>query len=137
MIYMLTAVCAVLLFPGCSSREVLVTKAVDLGFKIERVTGSKVIFSVNPTNEDACYIYCCVSEGHPQFELSDLEAARNYIAYVEGLSEQWPEGKEPIGGFPDNFCYRGSRKLKLDFGNYGAHAVGCVRFILTTYKDLP
>ena len=27
--------------------------------------------------------------------------------------------------------------IKLDFGNYGAHAMGCVRFILTTYKDLP
>lgn len=27
--------------------------------------------------------------------------------------------------------------LRLDFGNYGRHATGCVRFILTTYKDLP
>ena len=27
--------------------------------------------------------------------------------------------------------------IRLDFGNYGAHANGCVRFILTTYKDLP
>ena len=27
--------------------------------------------------------------------------------------------------------------LRLDFGHYGAHPLGCVRFILTVYKDLP
>ncbi len=27
--------------------------------------------------------------------------------------------------------------VKLDFGDYGQHAMGCVRFILTAYKDLP
>lgn len=27
--------------------------------------------------------------------------------------------------------------LRYDFGNYGKHAMGCVRFILTAYKDLP
>jgi pimeloyl-ACP methyl ester carboxylesterase len=27
--------------------------------------------------------------------------------------------------------------LRLDFGNYGPHAVACVRFIFTVYKDLP
>lgn len=27
--------------------------------------------------------------------------------------------------------------LRYDFGNYGKHAMGCIRFILTAYKDLP
>ena len=27
--------------------------------------------------------------------------------------------------------------VRIDFGDYGAHPVGCVRFILTAYKDLP
>jgi len=27
--------------------------------------------------------------------------------------------------------------IRFDFGDYGQHAMGCVRFILTVYKDLP
>ena len=27
--------------------------------------------------------------------------------------------------------------IHKDFGDYGKHAMGCVRFILTAYKDLP
>ena len=30
-----------------------------------------------------------------------------------------------------------SRDIRIDFGNYGKHATGCVRFILTAYNDLP
>ena len=27
--------------------------------------------------------------------------------------------------------------VRYDFGDYGTHAMGCIRFILTVYKDLP
>ena len=27
--------------------------------------------------------------------------------------------------------------VRYDFGDYGTHATGCIRFILTVYKDLP
>lgn len=30
-----------------------------------------------------------------------------------------------------------NNNIHLDFGNYGSHPMGCVRFILTVYKDLP
>lgn len=29
------------------------------------------------------------------------------------------------------------RDIRYDFGDYGKHSVGCIRFILTAYKDLP
>jgi hypothetical protein len=29
------------------------------------------------------------------------------------------------------------RDVRFDFGDYGKHGMGCVRFILTVYKDLP
>ncbi len=109
----LTAACAVLLFLGCSSREVLVTKAVDLGFEIEQVTGTKIIFTVNPDNQDASYIFCCIPEEHPDYELSDRDAALHHLDYLNRVSEKMTGGEVALS-FSDNFCYRGSRRLKID-----------------------
>jgi len=33
--------------------------------------------------------------------------------------------------------YFKGRNIRYDFGDYGLHAMGCIRFILTVYKDLP
>ena len=114
LLLILTAAFAALLLPGCSSREVLVTKAVDLELKIESVTGTKVIFSIKPDNEDATYIFCCILEDQPQFEQTDKEVAEDYIAYLEAMTEQMPRGQEQIGSFSDFGCYRGTRKLKIE-----------------------
>ena len=34
-------------------------------------------------------------------------------------------------------AYFKGRDIRYDFGDYGKHALGCIRFILTAYKDLP
>lgn len=41
-----------------------------------------------------------------------------------------------INGLNAEFAFKG-RDVRVDFGNYGVHAMGCVRFILTAYKDMP
>lgn len=108
------AVCAVLLLPGCNSREVLVTKAVNLGFRIGKVTGTKVYFSTHPDNQDATYIFFCHSEEHPLYNETDSYAARERIRYLEEVTDLIEQDEKSIGGsFADYFCYRGSRTLKI------------------------
>lgn len=34
-------------------------------------------------------------------------------------------------------AYFKGRDMRIDFGDYGSHGMGCVRFIMTVYKDLP
>ena len=121
MIHILTAALAALPLLGCTAREVLVTQAVDLELKIEEVTGTKVVFSITPSNENASYIFFSLSEHHPDFGLPDKEAAQEYLDYLQGLSEERPSpnqnvrptDQEPIGSFSDIYCYHGRRKTKL------------------------
>ena len=111
----LAAVCAALLLPGCTAREVLVTKAVSLGLEIENVTGSKVAFSITPGNENASYIFFCVSENHSDFDLPEKEAAQRYLTFLtDSPNQNQTERIQPaMENFSDNCCYRGSRRLKI------------------------
>lgn len=116
----IAALCAALLPFACTPADIVVKREVDMTLKIEKVGGSKVEFSVRTSNEDAWYTYCLISESDPSFSLSDEEAARGYIRYLEEIRETGGKEmadfpREPEGRFEDFAFYRGSRKLKVPF----------------------
>lgn len=117
----LLAVLGAALLPfACTPHDIVVGREVDLQLKIEKVGGSKVEFSILTSNENAWYTFFIVPESDPSFELSDKEAALEYIRYLEDLREGKGEQmadlpRKPEGRFEDFAFYRGSRKLKIQF----------------------
>ena len=117
-LYIITAALAL---AGCNAKEILVTKPVDLGLRIEKVSGSKADFHVSAGNENATYIFFTLPEGHPLFDKPEREAAQEHIAYLKRLYQgQNPIGtaaaqEERLGSFTDFACYKGSRTLELRY----------------------
>ena len=119
----LAASLAAFLLWGCTPREVVVSRPVKLDLKIEKVTGTKVVFSVTSSNENACYAHFTLSEGHPAFDRPEKEVAREYLDVVadmwEGGQKENTDFYEPEEGvkmrFSDFALFRGSRKLKQIF----------------------
>ena len=115
---------AAFLLWGCTAREIVVSRPADLELKIEEVTGTKVVFSVTSSNENACYTYFTMSGEHPDFSLSERDAAEEFLRYLE---ETWEGGREkedesfsqPEGRFSDFALFRGSRTLKQAFLSSG------------------
>ena len=117
-LYIITAA---LVLAGCNAKEILVTKPVDFGVRIEKVSGSKADFHVSAGNENATYIFFTLPEGHPLFDKPEREAAQEHLAYLKRLYQgQSPVAaaeaqEERLGSFTDFACYRGSRTLELRY----------------------
>ena len=109
----LAASVAAFLLWGCTPREVVVSRPVKLDLKIEKVTGTKAVFSVTSSNENACYAHFILGEDHPSFNLPEKKVAQDYLDVV---AEMWEGGqKENTMRFSDFALYRGSRRLKQTF----------------------
>ena len=115
-LYIITAA---LTLAGCTAREILVTKPVTMGLKIESVSGTKVTFSVSAGDENATYIFFTTSEEEPLFNKPENEAAKEHIAYLEMLYNSRDEATAvapngyKVSDFADFACFRGSRTLEL------------------------
>ena len=112
---LLSAIAAIVL-SACTAKDIIVTNPVSFEVKITKVTGSKVIFQVNPSNKDACYTCTTVSESQDDYDRPELEVAKDYISY---LGENYDDVKERIGSFSDFACYRGSRQMKITYISRG------------------
>ena len=120
-LYILTAT---LVLAGCTAREILVTKPVSLGLRIEKVSGSKVRFAVTPGKEEAAYMFFTISESESAFDKPEREAAKEYIGLMEDNynyegKEAAAAGEKKIGSFVDFACLRGTRTVNLLFLNQG------------------
>ena len=120
-LYILTAT---LVLAGCTAREILVTKPVSIGLRIEKVSGSKVRFAVTPGKEEAAYMFFTISESESAFDKPEREAAKEYIGLMEDNynyegKEAAAAGEKKIGSFVDFACLRGTRTVNLLFLNQG------------------
>ena len=105
------AALAALSLAACTAKDVLVTKPVSLGLKIESVSGTKVTFSVSAGKQDAAYIIFTAGENERAFDMPEWDAAKEHISYLESVYE-----KKGVGGkFTDFACYKGSRTLELNY----------------------
>ena len=108
------AVC-MLLLAGCTAREVNVTTPVPLNMKIEEVKGSKVIFSMDPANQDAWYSYGLVPSVAEEYKMSDMELARYYVAVNLESYENIKKETDRITTYTDMYCMRGSRTIRANY----------------------
>lgn len=99
----------VLLLAGCTGKEVLVTKEVNLSLKIDEVKGTKVIISITSDNPDAYYSYCLWHD----MNVSE-SVLLEYLTTVaeEDYNIKKENGALKLASFVDLNCYRGSRTLR-------------------------
>ena len=103
-----------LLLAACTGKEILVTDPVDLNFKLEEVQGSRIIFSADPTNPDACYAYGIIHYSvEDLYNMGDRELAEYLIERDKQSYETRKEYGELLGSFVDYCCYRGGRTLRI------------------------
>lgn len=105
------AALSALILAGCTAKDILVTKPVSLGLKIDYVSGSKVTFSVTAEKQDATYIIFTAGEGETAFNTSEPDAAKDHLSYLEALYEK----RGAKGTFTDFACFKGSREHELKF----------------------
>ena len=106
---LMAAVAAVVLV-SCTAREINVTKAVGMDFKINYVSGTKVSFNVIPGNEDAWYGCLVVASDLPDYNVPEKKAAQNYIDFLE---DEYDQLDNPTGSFMNMSCYRGKREIRF------------------------
>jgi hypothetical protein len=102
-------VLCVLLLAGCTAKEVIVTKAVNLSLKIEEVKGTKVIFTITSDNPDAYYSYTLWHDPNTSDAL--------LLEYLTDVAEQdytikTENGAVQVASFADLNAFRGSRTLR-------------------------
>ena len=102
-----------LLVAACTGKEIIITTPVDLNFKLEEVQGSRVIFSLDPDNPDACYSYGIIHHFMEDlYKMGDRELAQHFISLDKQSYENRKENGEILGTFIDFSCYRGKRTLR-------------------------
>lgn len=102
-----------LLLGACTGREILVTEPTALNVKMVEVKGSKIIFSVNPDNQDATYAYSICSEGGDLYPASFREQARTMVKLWEESEYNKELNRSSDASFSDIYFYRGSRTIRI------------------------
>lgn len=102
-----------LLLAGCTAKEILITEPVNLNFKLDEVKGSKVIFSMEPASQDACYTYALCHSSIPEYNLPDRQLAQYFLDVKIESYETISKNKGTKASFVDMSCYRGTRTLRI------------------------
>ena len=98
-------VLSLLLFAGCQKEELLPT---DLKAKVETVTGTRVRFTVAPTNPHAYYSYLLVNANDERYNKPLAEICKEEIEQMEEAYAVFEDAN-----FLDIFFYRGSRQFSI------------------------
>lgn len=96
---------SLLLFAGCQKEELLPT---EIKAKLEMVTGTRVRFTVAPTNPHAYYSYIFLNASEEGFDKPIIEICQEEIELMEDAIANF-EG----ANFLDIFFFRGSRQFTL------------------------
>lgn len=103
---------ALLILGGCTAKEILVTEPVSLDVKIEQVKGSKIVFTITPGSEDACYAFDALPMGYQEYDKPDNEMAEYLLSLAGQSYEIRTKEADFRGSFTDMWCYRGSRTYR-------------------------
>ena len=98
-------VLSLLLFAGCQKEELRPT---EIKVKVETVTGTRVRFTVAPTNPHAYYGYIIINANDGSYDNSLTEICKEEIELMEDAYANF-EG----ASFLDVFFYRGSRQFSI------------------------
>lgn len=101
---------AVLLTLGCTKDKV-VTSPCDFQISLDWVKGSRVQFTITPSNSNATYTYGLLPNLYEQFNLSDSEKIDWQLQWMQDVYDwQVSQGKEV--SYADMFCYKGARTIR-------------------------
>ena len=103
-----------LLLAGCTAKEILITEPTNLGFKLEEVKGSKIVFTMDPANQDASYTYALCHSSVPEYDLPDRQLAQYFLDVLIESYETISKNKDVTASFVDMSCYRGARTLRIN-----------------------
>lgn len=103
-----------LLLGACTSVQIVVTAPIPLNVNLEQVKGSKIIFSVNPENQDATYGYSICSEEGDIYPLGYREQALATIKLWEDSEYNKSIYSPSEASFQDMYFYRGSRTIRIN-----------------------
>lgn len=99
-----------LLALGCA-KEKIVTTPCDFQVDLDWVKGSRVQFTITPSNSNATYTYGLLSENYSQFDMSDSEKIDWQMMWMQLDYESQP-GKDEGATFADRYCYKGPRTIR-------------------------
>ena len=110
----LTIALCMLLLAGCTAKEVLVTKPVNIEVKIDEVKGTKVILTITSDNRDAWYTYAFVNSYWEGYSLPNEEAARSILSLAdESYNIKRGNSNLFISSFAEMTCLRGTRTIRV------------------------
>ena len=95
-------------------KEKVVTTPCDFKVSLDEVKGSKVTFTIDPGNKDACYTFAVAPKGSfagSTHVLSDEELMEKMVADMESSFMGFEKEGGAIGSFAGAFCYRGERTI--------------------------
>lgn len=99
-----------LLALGCT-KDKIVTTPCDFQVNVDWVKGSRVQFTITPSNPNATYTYGLLSENYSQFDMSDREKIDWQLLYMN-LDYESHVGEDDSASFADRYCYKGARTIK-------------------------
>ena len=93
---------------GCVKKESPTTPG-SFEVSLDKVGATKVKYTIAPSNQEACYFFCIVSPGQPEFYHSAEEAVEMSISLKEFEYEAFVKRGESMGSFADFCFYKGTR----------------------------
>lgn len=103
-----------LMLGGCRAKEIMVSKAVDISFKVDQVKATKIYFTVTSADPDATYMYFLLNKGMEGElpRLDDRALARYALEIAQESYNVKKEYKDTQSSLVNMSCFRGSRPLK-------------------------
>ena len=96
---------------GCT-KDRPVVKPCNFEVSIDKVTGSKVEFTITPDKPNACYIYGVLTENYDQFAWTDEELVEWELSWRKSSYGKEESHDPAIGTFIDMYGYKGPRKFR-------------------------
>lgn len=123
---------ACLVLSGCTAKEILVSTPVDIDVSLDKVSASKLVFSVRVSNQDAHYCYALNQmDNNEYFSGTDREIAQHHLDLEKQSFDIINKYNPQDCSFMEYACYRGDRTLKM------AHIKSGTRFKLLVFQVDP
>lgn len=105
--FILLLSCIVPLLAACS-KEQLSSQPCSFDVKITEIKGTKMRFTITPSNPEAYYTYRLLADYEEAFKLTGQTLLDNQMEFLLGLFDLFGEYENKNHDFADIFCYRGT-----------------------------
>lgn len=97
---------------GCTNKEKMALDTCSFDVRVQKVGGTKVWFSITPSNPYAYYAFGLVSSYSDVYDASMAELSQMQIEWMRQVYDNYVYSEEDVPGFSDVFLYRGPREMR-------------------------